>query len=302
MPSCECQLGQFDCESLVRQFLAVDRDGGGLDQEAMGKLIEKLEPNVRLAVSRILRPFGLGRLVDDAVQETLLKLCRPEKTRTWWEASPRPRFCVWVYVVAANTARDLLRKETGGPEIVADCSHIAADEPGDEQGAGDARRQLRGLIIRRLAQLPVDWQLVFYMRFAYTEPSTAEVASALGVSEETVFYRLREIKKRVARHCPLLSVPGIEDQAPVGRLHPFPGFDTLPRAKQAAVNLSINGKVLAPRPLPEKLAFYMRYSPLAVEVHEMAPILQETQDRVNQWLVAMEGEIRALCVGEGCDA
>ena len=290
---CDCQRGEFNCEENVRRFLGVGRHNGLTDLAARDELMEKMAPLVERIVHSKLQGWRRQDR-DDVVQETFLKLCDPAKLRTWLESPRRSWFCHWVAVVAARTVIDRFRSFGSPPPP-------SPPPPGpfdDGEFEGQAE-QLRKCIIATLGEFELEWQLGFAMRWSYLEPCISDIARAAKVSEETVYYRHRKIKERIANRCsPLLSSEVAEVELP-GTRHPVKGYERLERSKQDEVNDAIRTMVAA-RPIREQFAFYIKYSPLAASVDELAAQLQEDKETVHGWLADIETQIKRICPADGC--
>jgi DNA-directed RNA polymerase specialized sigma24 family protein len=288
---CDCQLNLFNCEEKVRRFLGAGRPDGSMDLAARDELIEKMTPLVERIVASKLQ----GRWRQDracAVQDTFLKLCDPAKLRTWLENPKRTWFCHWVAVVASHAAIDWVRRpdsaSVGGVDILPGAASTHASVELQELA-----ERLRTEIIAGLFEFKWEWQLVFCMKFSYLEPSVSDIAHAVNVSEEAVFFRLRKIKERIACRCESLLSPAVAKAALVGTCHPVDGFNRLEPARRDQVNAAIRG-LLAARPLKEQYAFSMKYSPLAVSPDLLAAQLQEDENTVRGWLATIEKEIQHL--------
>jgi RNA polymerase sigma factor (sigma-70 family) len=268
-----------------------------MDLAARDELIDNMTPLIERVVNSKLQ----GRWRQDrasVVQETFLKLCDPAKVRTWLESPKRTWFCHWVVVVAYHTAIDWIRRcdsvSVGAADVLP-----AATGPQTPHELQEQAEELRRAIIAALAEFELEWQLVFCMKYSYFEPCVSAIARAVNVAEETVFFRLRKIRERVACRCASLLSPAVAKVALVGIRHPMDGFDCLTRERRAQINDAII-TMLTTRPLKEQFAFYMKYSPLAASVDLLAARVGEDKDTVCGWLANIEGEIKRLCQGEGC--
>lgn len=289
---CECQRDIFNCEENVRRFLGVGRHDGSMDLAARDELMEKMTPLIERIVSGKLQ----GKWRQDrasVVQEAFLKLCEPAKIRTWLESPKRTWFCHWVVVVAYHTAIDWIRHSDSAPVGSVDVLRTSAS-PQTPRGLQEQAEELREAIIAALSEFELEWQLVFCMKFSYLDPSISDIARAVKVAEETVFFRLRKIKDRVACRCASLLSPAVANVALVGTCHPVDGFDRLERDRRDQINDAIR-TILISRPLKERFAFYMTYSPLAASPDLLAARIGEDKDTVRCWLANIGGEINRLC-------
>jgi DNA-directed RNA polymerase specialized sigma24 family protein len=294
---CDCQRGLFNCEEHVRRFLGVGQPDGSMDLAARDELIEKMRPLAERLVGGALD--GKWRQDRDAVvHETVLKLCDPGKIRTWWESPRRTWFCHWVAVVTYHTAIDWTRRS--GPAAAGGATVLsAAASPPASSGLAEQAEELRKAIIAALSEFECSWQLVFCMRFSYLEPCISDIARAVKVSEETVFFRLRKIKERVNHGCRQFLSPAVAKAELVGTRHPVDGFDRMDRDRRDRMNDAIR-TMLEARPLKEQLAFHLMYSPMAASPDEIAVQVQEAKDCVLAWLANIEAEIKRLLPGEQC--
>jgi RNA polymerase sigma factor (sigma-70 family) len=277
---------RLNCEENVRRFLGVGRHDGSMDLAARDELMRQMMPRIERIVSSKLQ----GRWRQDrenVVQETFLKLCDPAKVRTWLESPKRTWFCHWAVVVAYHTAIDWIRRHSHFEPLDAD---EKSQSPLDLQEQAEA---LRKAIIAALSEFELEWQLVFCMKFSYLEPCISDIVYSVKVCEKTVFNRLGETKERVARRCASLLSTAVAKVALVGTFHPVDGYDRLAQARRDQINDAIRTIVTA-RPLEEQLTFYMKYSPLAASLDELAAQVREDKDTVRGWLVRIEEEIKHL--------
>jgi RNA polymerase sigma factor (sigma-70 family) len=289
---CDCQRDIFNCEEDVRRFLGVGRRDGSADLAARDELVEKMTPLIqRIVSSKLQGKWRQDR--DSVVQETFLKLCDPAKVRTWLESPKRTWFCHWVVVVAYHEAINWIRR------------HSHFDTLGSDEGAPshvDLQEQaeaLRKAIIAALSECELECQLAFCMKFTYLEPCISDIARAVKMCEKTVFNWLSETKERVARRCASLLSSAVAKAALVGTFHPVAGFDRLERTRQDQINDDIV-TMLIDRPAKEQLVFYMKYSPLAASLDELAAQVHEDKSTVREWLANIEAEIKRMFPPEHC--
>jgi DNA-directed RNA polymerase specialized sigma24 family protein len=292
--SCDCQRGEFDCEGRVRRFLEVNRVSGRMDPAACQEweeLLERMRPVIEKMVNWQLQ--GRWRQDrEDVVQNTLLKLCNPEKLATWLDNPKRTWLCIWVRAVAVNCAIEWFRKgrRNAGEPGGGDPPDKPNREPGWENEQEKEAEGLRKDIDGTLSGYDLDWQVCFFMRYSYLDPRISEIATAIDKAAETVFYRLRKITEAIERdHKGLIPSVGL-----VGRTHPVEGFQGLSPADQNRMNDCIN-RALSTHPIEEKLAFYAWYSPLALDLDELASRLNETRDTVLDWLEQIGKEVALRC-------
>lgn len=129
-------------------------------------------------VRRLLRDEADAR---DAAQETFARAIAHLGSY-----DPRKPFRVWIFAIAANHVRDLLRRRRQLPldaETEDQVPHLELpEEP-------LFRREDRDRILAAIDRLPFDWKAVVVLQFQQ-ELSPSEVADALGVSVNAVRIRL----------------------------------------------------------------------------------------------------------------
>ncbi len=134
------------------------------------------------ALSAHLRAFLRGRLtgfpdeVEDMVQETLLAV--HNQRHTYDAAQP---LTAWVHAIARYKMVDMLRRRAGRDALHEPLNEDTAVFAGSEIEAGDARRDIAGL----LGQLPEAQRLsITYMKLEGR--SVIETARLTGLSESSV--------------------------------------------------------------------------------------------------------------------
>lgn len=109
----------------------------------------------------------------------------------------RSSFITWMTRIAMRSAGDFARRERRAVEIAEESSSAA---PGDfEVEAADApmsRKELADVLERAIDALPSAQRIVVVLRLV-DGLSTAEVAEAVGVTEETVKVRLHRARERL---------------------------------------------------------------------------------------------------------
>lgn len=172
------------------------------DRELLRAYLQGDAPSFDALVDRYARDLygflyrfvGDAALADDLVQETFLQihvaadsfdLARPLKP--------------WLYTIAANKARDLLRSRVrrqersldapgGGRDSelsLADVAEAATEAPDQRSDVNDERHRVRALIARMPEHLRVILILGYYQQLPY-----AEIAEILGIPVGTVKSRL----------------------------------------------------------------------------------------------------------------
>jgi len=284
-------MGFGGCENsqdLVQRFVEAE------DLAARDDLIAKMLPIIQRVAHRICqqwwsRPEG----VEDAVQETVLKLCQKERLCQWLQRQPRPPFCAWVSVVAAHTTVDVLR-DRASRKLLPPVMEVSSEKfPGGPMQQGEWAARLRQQMLDVLSEFPLAYQLIFFMDFSYLEPTIEQMAASAGISCRTVFNWRMEVLSRIAWRCKELLLAGMEECPFVGIRHPRPDFESLGRPKQKKLNHQIN-EYLCSQPVPFKTTFYMKYSVLALEEPEIARLVAYPPVTIRQWLASLEEQIRHL--------
>lgn len=290
---CDCERQLFDCEQRVRRFLGADQDAAPMDLRARDELMEKTRPLIERIVSSKLQ--GRSRQDrEDAVQEIFLKLCDPAKLRTWVNSEKRTWFCHWAVVVAIHCVIDGIRRSarSRGEELE---EPERRNDPPTQSGLAEEAKKLRDAITTALSEFELDWQLVFCMKYSYVQPCISEIGRTAKISDEAVFFRLRKIKERIVRRFGEVPSPDLAKIALVGTRHPLGDVERMEPAVRDQMNQSVT-RVLAVRPVKEQYAFYMRYSPLAVDADFLAAQVGESRETVCCWLEQIEKEIRRCCL------
>jgi RNA polymerase sigma-70 factor (ECF subfamily) len=129
-------------------------------------------------VRRLLRDDAEAR---DAAQETFARAIAHLGSY-----DPRKPFRVWIFAIAANHVRDLLRRRRQLPldaETEDQFPHLELpEEP-------LFRREDRDRILKAVDRLPFEWKAVVALHFQQDLPAP-EIADALGISVNAVRIRL----------------------------------------------------------------------------------------------------------------
>ena len=289
---CDCQLGCFNCEQRVRCFLGDNPEQGRI---ALDELIEKVKPLICGVVNRKLRSTGWWQDRGDVVQGIIAILCNPDRMRPWLEKQDRGEgapFCHWVAPVAVNGVNDWIRRQRPMPPLPPDFD--PDDGPDPQGGLNEQAAKLREVIRAALLEFPLDWRLIFCMKWSYVEPTIAVIMRSTGLSERTVFYRLGKMYERIScRYTDPIS-PELAKIVLVGTRHPVAEYNGLPKPAQVKLNGAINQLLAACPPLKQQFAFFSRYSPLALEVGAIAHQVGEDEQAVRDWLCRLETQIREL--------
>ncbi|HSF95145.1 MAG TPA: sigma-70 family RNA polymerase sigma factor [Thermohalobaculum sp.] len=152
------------------------------DREAFGELLER---HYGLILSLGQRLLGSRAEAEDLAQDVCVGLAR--KIRQF---RGEARFTTWLYRVALNAGRDALRRRaTRG------AAHQGFAEVDQMRRAGDAARAaeaewLRGALAGLKDDLRETAILVLDMEMTH-----ADAGAVLGISENTVSWRLHEVRK-----------------------------------------------------------------------------------------------------------
>ena len=171
------------------------------DQEALSALYEKTYSRVYYTVKSMIRDEDA---VLDIVQDSYIKAFAH-----LGQFEGDDRFPAWVRQIAANTARDWLRKKR--PALFTEMDPADASEMSFEEQIPDERtetlpeammdqEETKRLIREIIDELPEDQRAVIGMYY-YEELSVKEIAQTMGTSESAVKSRLlygrRKIEKQV---------------------------------------------------------------------------------------------------------
>jgi RNA polymerase sigma factor (sigma-70 family) len=143
-----------------------------------GALVKRHYGPVYGLVRRLLRDEVDAR---DAAQETFTRAIGHLK-----DFDPRRSFRTWLFAIAANHVRDLLRKRrqlTLDPQTEDQIPQLGLPEKPLFE------REARDRIFAALETLPYDWKIVVTLHFQQ-DLSSPEIAEALGISVNAVRIRL----------------------------------------------------------------------------------------------------------------
>ncbi|HYO60322.1 MAG TPA: sigma-70 family RNA polymerase sigma factor [Actinomycetota bacterium] len=163
--------------------LLLQRAAGG-DQPAFSALVKRHEDRVFAIAMRI-----TGDRADalDATQDTFVSVFRQSGS-----FRAEAAFTTWLYRVAVNACRDLLRKRKRLPEPTEELPEQARPGIGTEDVVG-----LRLDLTRALAQLPEDYRDAVLMHDLGAIPYD-EIAEITGVALGTVKSRISRGRRRLA--------------------------------------------------------------------------------------------------------
>lgn len=168
-------------QELVERF----RSGG--DEDAFAALVARHVAMVRHMIRRVVLDPAAA---DDLTQETFVRACRKLD-----DFRGRGAFRGWLKRIAVNVAVDHARKRKHAP---APADFETAAPVSDGPQATLARVELRAEIDRAMASLPAEMRAAVVL--VCIEGATAvEAASVLGCPIGTVYWRVHEGRRRLAR-------------------------------------------------------------------------------------------------------
>jgi RNA polymerase sigma-70 factor (ECF subfamily) len=178
---------QMDDRELVQRI----RDG---DAEALRAIVERYQDRIFSLIYGIVRD---RHEVEDVAQEVFLKVYT--RIQAFDE---RSKFYTWLYRVAANAAKDHVKKRSRRPAVALEEDEVlpaAGDNPVQHAAAAETRRLVREAI----AALPLRYREVLTLR-ELEGLSYNEIAAVLQISIGTVESRLHraraKLKRRMERH------------------------------------------------------------------------------------------------------
>lgn len=127
----------------------------------------------------------------------------------------RERFATWLYQIAANLCRDVIKQrrrrqvlslesmqENGSSELATNAAFTLTPESEQHPDRIVSRSQLRDLLEKALQEIPEEQRVVVIMK-EYQNLKFAEIAEILGAPVNTVksrlYYGLNALKKVLAR-------------------------------------------------------------------------------------------------------
>lgn len=144
-----------------------------------------------------LRMLGSPEAAEDVAQETFIRAYRRLETFRGG------KFDSWLLTIAANLARDELRRRGRRPQTSLDAARDDPDradldpaDPGETPGEAAERGDVRRLLQDALLELPEDWRTIVILSdvegLAYQE-----IADATGLALGTVKSRLSRARGRL---------------------------------------------------------------------------------------------------------
>lgn len=162
------------------------------------------------------RMLGDRAAAEDAMQEVFLKVVKSAKA---WER--QAKFTTWLYTIARNHCIDALRKASyrktasldqtlnEGEDSGGTLGDRVADEEGISPDRGAESSRLRAKLAEAIASLSEEQREVFVMR-EYAGMPFKDIASVVGVPENTVKSRMRYALDHLRTHLQKHGVPGTE--------------------------------------------------------------------------------------------
>ena len=173
------------------------------DRRAFGELVRRYREGV---VNVVYRMCGDANLAQDAAQEAFIRAWkhlpnfrpRPPSVR---KGKPSDSFRNWLYRIATNAARDILRRERETVDV--DGLPLATADAGPAEMVESAERGER--VRQAVLALPTASREVLILR-EYEGLSYREIADTLSIPIGTVMSRLNYGRKRLRE----LLVPYLE--------------------------------------------------------------------------------------------
>lgn len=151
-----------------------------LDEGAFAQLVERFLVPAHAVALHLLADRALA---EDAVQEAFLRLVRRRERYD----SMRP-FAPWFYTILRNVCTDVMRRQARAAQAV--------QRAGEEQARREGGIAPSGEAFELLGQLSGDDQAVLALRVV-EGLAFAEVAAALGISEEAAKKRAQRALRRL---------------------------------------------------------------------------------------------------------
>ena len=195
-------------EQLLRQFL----DG---DRAAFELLVRRHSPELYQFATRL---TGRSAAAEDVVQETFLQVHQSAGS-----FDPARRFKPWLFTIAANKARDLLRRRSrrretpidtpigddeGSGQRLVELLESGAPAPDDSMQLDEKRRLFRELVEDMPPRLWEVLNLAYYHHYPYKE-----IGEILGIPLGTVKSRLHAaIAWFAERYRAAVAARGVRDR------------------------------------------------------------------------------------------
>jgi len=178
------------------QLIGLARDG---DKQAFGQLMQRYEKEL---FNFLVKFMGQRTLAEDAFQETFLQVHISASS-----FDTRRRFRPWLYTIAANKARDLLRSRARRPAMQLTTSDDQGGEVDlwhnllrDETTPQDIleQKQQKELVREMVAKLPEHLREILVLAY-FNQLPYKEIAQVLDIPLGTVKSRLHAAVSAFAR-------------------------------------------------------------------------------------------------------
>ncbi len=170
-----------------RELVARIRRG---DPEALRAIVERYQDRIFALIYGIVRD---RHEVEDVAQDVFLKVFTRIDS-----FDERSRFYTWLYRVAANAAKDHVKKRSRRPAVALEEDEHFADETGDAPWARASSAETRRFVREAIASLPPKYREVLALR-ELDGMSYSEIAQVLKLSMGTVESRLHRARDRLRR-------------------------------------------------------------------------------------------------------
>ena len=156
------------------------------------------------------RDLGSREEAHDVTQQVFIRVYR-----NLHKLKDRERFSTWIYQIAANLCRDVIKQrrrrqvlslenmqEAGSAELATNAAFTLTPESEQHPDRIVSRNQLRDLLEKALQEIPEEQRVVVVMK-EYQNLKFTEIAEVLGAPVNTVksrlYYGLNALKKVLAR-------------------------------------------------------------------------------------------------------
>jgi RNA polymerase sigma-70 factor (ECF subfamily) len=156
------------------------------------------------------RDLGNRDEAHDVAQQVFIRVYR-----NLHKLKDRDRFSTWIYQIAANLCRDVIKQrrrrqvlslesmqESGSAELAANDAFTLMPEGDQHPDRIVSRSQLRDLLEKALQEIPEEQRIVVVMK-EYQNLKFTEIAEILGAPVNTIksrlYYGLNALKKVLAR-------------------------------------------------------------------------------------------------------
>ena len=173
------------------------------DQDALQVLFRRHE---RPVYGLLYRMLGNREDAEEALAEVFV---------TVWRAAAKFRgdakFTTWLYHIAANAARDVLRSRRSQQTVSLDDlteweseALMSASDPGEDPSEAVVRAEERAVIMSYLQKLSPDDRLLITL-YHIQEASYEEISQITGIPPANLKVRLFRARQRLRDHCETLA-------------------------------------------------------------------------------------------------